>query len=410
MKNKILSFAVLIFATATSFAQNSAIYKAEELMNDEELIKAQSVITPALTNPKTKLLGYAYNVAGNIECRLLQPEILKAADHQALDTTLFVNSLNAAAKYFIESDKIYKAMPKHNAEAKEKMADNKNMMRQILSYFAYAGQFENQRGNKKGAYESFEKFIALPQCPIFTEEETKAIYDKDRELYNRIGYYATLLANEMKDYDGILKNVDFAIANPESRNDGYILKLQAYLEKQDTASWVKTARQAIEDGTDNATFCNNLLYYYNSHNLKDEAKAMADELVQKAPNSKMAWYARGCVSMNTFKKFDDARADFDKAIELDPNFIDAIYNKGVSYVNELISLNLNTDTKSKDYKQTLEKAHQYYGQAQPLFEKVRQLAPEKPELWAENLRMVYFNLDKQDLAKEMEQVVLNMHK
>ena len=39
MKNKILSFAVLIFATATSFAQNSAIYKAEELMNDEELIK-----------------------------------------------------------------------------------------------------------------------------------------------------------------------------------------------------------------------------------------------------------------------------------------------------------------------------------------------------------------------------------
>ena len=38
------------------------------------------------------------------------------------------------------------------------------------------------------------------------------------------------------------------------------------------------------------------------------------------------------------------------------------------------------------------------------------LAPEKPELWAENLRMVYFNLDKQDLAKEMEQVVLNMHK
>ena len=124
----------------------------------------------------------------------------------------------------------------------------------------------------------------------------------------------------------------------------------------------------------------------------------------------MAWYARGCVSMNTSKKFADARADFDKAIELDPNFIDAIYNKGVSYVNELISLNLNTDTKSKDYKQTLEKAHQYYGQAQPLFEKVRQLAPEKPELWAENLRMVYFNLDKQDLAKEMEQVVLNMHK
>ena len=132
---------------------------------------------------------------------------------------------------------------------------------------------------------------------------------------------------------------------------------------------------------------------------------MADELVAKAPNNKMAYYARGCVNMNTFKNYTEARKDFDKAIELDGNFIEALYNKGVSYVNELISLNLNTDTKAKDYKQTSEKAHSYYSEARPYLEKVRELAPNKPKLWAENLRNVYFNLDLKDKAQEMEAII-----
>jgi tetratricopeptide (TPR) repeat protein len=109
--------------------------------------------------------------------------------------------------------------------------------------------------------------------------------------------------------------------------------------------------------------------------------------------------------MNTFKKYADARQDFDKAIALDDNFVEAIYNKGVSFVNELISLHLTTDTKSKEYNKTLEQAKTYYKQAQPLFEKVRQLAPDRKDLWAENLRSIYFNLDMKDKAKEMETIL-----
>ena len=185
------------------------------------------------------------------------------------------------------------------------------------------------------------------------------------------------------------------------------MKLASHLAKKDTASWVKTSREAVAAIDNNPVYCNNLLFYYNSKKLNNEAKAMADELVQKAPNNKMAYYARGCVNMNTFKKYAEARQDFDKAIELDENFVEAIYNKGVSFVNELISLNLNTDTKSKDYQKTLEKARGYYSQAKPLFEKVQMLVPNKKELWAENLRSIYFNLDMKEKAKEMEDIIAN---
>jgi hypothetical protein len=404
MKKIIFSLVVMMTATL-AFGQNSAIYKAEELLNENEIQKAQAAILPALTSDKTTHKAWAFNMAGNIESRILQKEIEKAAAKQKCDTTLFINSLNNAVKYFTESDK-YDMAPNDKGKVKsEYHANNLKMVRQMVSYYAYAGQFENERGNKKGAYKAFEQYIQMPKNPVFTKAQTDSFYKKDAEIFNKIGYYASILAFESKDYDGVLKNVDFAIADSASRNDGYMMKLSSLLAKKDTANWVVASRAAAAAVDDNPVYCNNLLFYYTMKHLDNEAKVMADQLVQTAPKNKMAWYAHGCVNMNTFKKYADARQDFDKAIALDDNFVEAIYNKGVSFVNELISLHLTTDTKSKEYNKTLEQAKTYYKQAQPLFEKVRQLAPDRKDLWAENLRSIYFNLDMKDKAKEMETIL-----
>ena len=404
MKKIIFSLVVMMTATL-AFGQNSAIYKAEELLNENEIQKAQAAILPALTSDKTTHKAWAFNMAGNIESRILQKEIEKAAAKQKCDTTLFINSLNNAVKYFTESDK-YDMAPNDKGKVKsEYHANNLKMVRQMVSYYAYAGQFENERGNKKGAYKAFEQYIQMPKNPVFTKAQTDSFYKKDAEIFNKIGYYASILAFESKDYDGVLKNVDFAIADSASRNDGYMMKLSSLLAKKDTANWVVASRAAAAAVDDNPVYCNNLLFYYTMKHLDNEAKVMADQLVETAPKNKMAWYAHGCVNMNTFKKYADARQDFDKAIALDDNFVEAIYNKGVSFVNELISLHLTTDTKSKEYNKTLEQAKTYYKQAQPLFEKVRQLAPDRKDLWAENLRSIYFNLDMKDKAKEMETIL-----
>ena len=404
MKKIIFSLVVMMTATL-AFGQNSAIYKAEELLNENEIQKAQAAILPALTSDKTTHKAWAFNMAGNIESRILQKEIEKAAAKQKCDTTLFINSLNNAVKYFTESDK-YDMAPNDKGKVNAEYHANKwKMVRQMVSYYAYAGQFENERGNKKGAYKAFEQYIQMPKNPVFTKAQTDSFYKKDAEVFNKIGYYASILAFESKDYDGVLKNVDFAIADSASRNDGYMMKLSSLLAKKDTANWVVASRAAAAAVDDNPVYCNNLLFYYTMKHLDNEAKVMADQLVQTAPKNKMAWYAHGCVNMNTFKKYADARQDFDKAIALDDNFVEAIYNKGVSFVNELISLHLTTDTKSKEYNKTLEQAKTYYKQAQPLFEKVRQLAPDRKDLWAENLRSIYFNLDMKDKAKEMETIL-----
>ena len=404
MKKIFLSLVVMTTATCM-FGQNSAIYKAEEYLKDNEVLKAREVIVPALTNEKTSHKAWAYNMAGNVESRLLQAEIEKAAAKEKCDTTLFVTCLNNAVKYFTESDK-YDMAPNSKGKVKAEFHENNlKMLKQMVGYFAYAGQFENERGNEKGAYKAFEQYIQMPKNPIFTKAQTDSFYKADADMYNKIGYYASMIAYEAKDYDGVLRNVDFAIADSSSMNDGYMMKLSCLLAKKDTASWVKTCRAAIAAIDDNPVYCNNLLFYYTSKKLDNEAKTVADQLVEAAPKNKMTWYARGCVKMNTFKQYAEAREDFEKAISFDSNFTEAIYNIGVSYVNELISLNLTTDTKSKDYKQTLEKAHSYYKKAQPYFERVRELAPTRKDLWGENLRSIYYNLEMKDKAKEMEDII-----
>lgn len=402
---KIVFSLVLMMVTTLAFGQNMAIYKAQELLNENQIEKAQAAILPALSSEKTTHKAWAFNMAGNIESRILQREIEKAAAKQKCDTTLFISSLDNAVKYFTESDKYDLAPNKKGKVKSEYHGNNLKMMKQMVGYFAYAGQFENERGNKKGAYKAFEQYIQMPKNPVFTKEQTDSIYKANAETYNKIGYYASILAFEAKNYDGVLKNIDFAIADSASRNDGYLMKLSSLLAKKDTAAWVTASRAAVAAVDNNPVYCNNLLFYYTLKHLDKESKEMADQLVQTAPKNKMSWYARGCVNMNTFKKYAEAREDFDKAIALDENFVEALYNKGVSYVNELISLHLTTDTKSKDYQKTLEQARTYYKEAQPLFEKVRELAPSRKDLWAENLRSIYYNLDMKDKAKEMETIL-----
>ena len=78
MKKLVLS-AVAVLASSFAYGQNMAVYKAEEQFNEEKFVEAEKTIIPALTNPKTKKLDYAYNLAGKIESRLLQKEIEKAS-------------------------------------------------------------------------------------------------------------------------------------------------------------------------------------------------------------------------------------------------------------------------------------------------------------------------------------------
>jgi tetratricopeptide (TPR) repeat protein len=411
---KLLSIAVLLVPMCTITAQNSLVYKAQEKINENKLDEAAAVMETALTSGKTKNMAGAYNMAGVCQGKILSAEIAKAAQQQPLDTMKFISALNKAVEYFEKSYKLDNApdekgkiKPKYNKDVEDPFQSNVKMISQMMNYYAYAGQFLNQNGDQKGAYDAFEKYLEMPKSSVFTKEQTDSIYKSNSAEYYTIAFYTTLLGYQLKDDDKALKHIDFALQDTAQKNksDLYFIKAQTLLNKKDTAKWVKCVTEAITALPNNTQFVQNLLYYYSIKNLTEEAKSTAEEMIAKAPNNKNAWYSAGCIYLNMAKDFTKAREYLQKALDIDANFPDANYNLGVTYVNELISKKdqFVTDPRNAKYKTDVEKVKDYYRKALPYFEKTRELIPDQPQVWGLSLKNIYYNLEMKDKEKEIDQ-------
>lgn len=429
---KLILVLVALLAVSVSYGQDMKIFKAEELMEegskaspaDEEKFKeAVSILKECIANPKTKKLALAYHVLGEVNARIVNAEIEKMKVGKC-DSALFIKSTDDAIEAFLKSNEIdqtpdskgkvkIKYLDKFENSSLVKYSGNKERIKGMMQYYGYCANFKNQQKDQDGALEYFKKTMDLPKSAVFTPEESAKILKKDKKYYNRIGYYTAMLYFGKKDWDNVLKYVDFAIKDSSSLRDGYVMKMEAFLEKGDTAKWIETVKNAIHDMPNNVANCQNLLKYYDDHKMAKEAMDMADELVQKSPENKVSWYTRGCVFMNTLKKYPEAREAFKKALSIDKDFYFAQFNMGCTYVNELMSIkdNLVQDrTNVKKYNEDMAKARGYYRKALPYFENTLVLAPSKVALWGYNLQTVYYNLQDGEKKDEMVKKEADMKK
>lgn len=406
MKKIICSLALLLFTTL-SFAQNMAYYKAEEAMQKGHLDEAASILEAALNNPKTTKFADMYNLAGRVHAQLFNPELLKAAKGLPLDTAVFIQELDKAITYYTKSYEYDMAPNKKGKVKPEHVEENTKMIHDMLDYYNYAAMFLYNQKNLKGAAEYFQKYIELPKNPVFTQAQTDSIYKVKHAAYAQAAVNVVMINYQEKNWDGVLQSVDFALKDTTSLQDLYIMKMQAELEKKDSAAWLKTLKEAVTRVEDNAGFAQNLLYYYVNKNNLAEAEEMANSLITENPNSKVAWYMKGCVELNLKKDYNAARESFKKALELDPSYADANINMGITYINEVVARRNNGEycldrTKVKQFNADYEKIKVFYENARPYFEKVRELLPDKPSVWAPYLSNIYTNLQMKDEAKAME--------
>lgn len=406
MKKVISVFALALTVGGTACAQNSLFYKAQGLLEENKLLEAEKVIETSLTSGKTKKLARAYNLAAEIQARKLQKEILKAAKSMPLDTALFVQSLNKAYKYYTESHKIDITPDKKGRVKPELVQKNKERITHLAPDFIYAAQFLYKNKELDGAYNSYVEYLKFPENIIYSKHETDSIYKKNRAQFSKVAYFAAMIGYQKKDWDKVLPCVDIALKDSSNLKDLYVMKFAALLSKKDTASWVETNIEAIRRVDDCAAFIQNLLYYYNSQGKNDEALKMGNEFVAQDSKNKMSWYARGCVYLNLLKDYKAARADFMKALEIDSLFPEAVNNVGVSYINEVVSMRdkITSDPYSPKYKKDREMVLEFYRKALPYFEKFRELCPDKPRVWANNLRNIYYNLNEKEKEKEMDAI------
>lgn len=389
MKKFLLSVALVMTATMTFAQVEKAKMTLDEIAgkNDpEKLAMAKVAINQAIASGKPNKMAYIYNVAGQVELRYLNQELDKMSAHEDLDTTLFINSMDKAVEYFLKSYEIdHTPDAKGKVKAKFDYGDkytigehdgNLVWMKKILGYYLISAQFKYAQNDKDGAYKYYIKHLELPQCPMFTAAQTDSIYNSD-DRYQKVGYFATIIAHEKKDYDAVLKTVDFAIQSDEdmTREDGYQMKSGAYLHKGDTAQWLNTVKAAIEN-TSNVNYSLNLLKYYYDHHMKGEVAKYADDFIERAPDNKMGYYIKGVYLMDELKD-QEALKFFQTALEKDPNFADAQINIGTIAFNEVREIDKNNTYSNRDprYKETQELLLKKLQECKEIFGKVEVMSP-----------------------------------
>lgn len=406
MMKKLLISIGLCMVASSSYAQKW--WNAEEKFDEGKYTEAAAIMDKVLTQEhKDTEWAKLYNLAANIQIHLYNPELVKAAQGQPFDTTLFVSGLDKAVTYFTKSHE-YDVKPNAKGKVKAKFIDdNHTRMKDMLKHYNFAAQFLLMNKDMDGAVTMFRKYIEMPDNPVFSKEETDSIRKADHAGYAQTAFNIAMIRFEQKNWKEVLENVDLVLNDTAYMHDAYVMKMQALLETKDTADWVLCAQDAVAHLDDAASIAQSLLYYYVEKNLVKDAQDMANKMVANFPNNKNAWYMKGCVDLNLVKDFETARADFAKTLAIDPNHYESNMNTGVSFINEVISRRdkgefVTDRTRVKEYNASIEKMREYYKKALPYFEKARMLAPDRIKEWGPNLQNVYSNLEMKDKVEEIK--------
>lgn len=424
MKRLILGVALSLMG-GCAMAQNSAFYKAQDKMNKGELAEAESLLEAALENPKTTAFAKLYNLGGQIEQRIFNPELIKAAQGLPFDTVAFCEHFDKSVNYFTKS---YEANMAPNEKGKVNIdkdiqAANKLAISQMLDYYNYAAIFMNQSGRTDESIRYFQLYADMPKNVVFTAAETDSIYASKAEAYSQVRFNLAFLYYQKKDWDNLIPACDAALNDTIGTHDIYVMKLQALQEKGDTVEWEKVLGEAVQR-TGASNFQQTLLYHYMQHEKVAEADALAQTLVTNAPDDKNSWYMKGAIELNVKKDYPASRESFEKALSIDPDFEDALFNMGIAYINDIyeqrnsgkfqyIGTNRRIEGKTEAayakekaiYDAELATVKSYYENARPYLEHLRELTPDQPRRWASALQMVYSSLEMKDKAQEMDDLL-----
>lgn len=394
-------------------AQNSALQKASALMQKDDFTGALSILKEAQANPKTTKLADLYSKMGQCNYGIAYTEVTKASQNQPFDTLAYCQALDLAVEYFDKSNsEIQNPTTKAKPDA-EITGYNKTNMLNMYIYFFYAGDFLNRSGRHMESAQYFEKFINFPDNPIFDAAESDTMKARLADVITQAAYNASFLYYDAKNWDGVLRNADLATRKDAFRRDVYLMKARAYEEKGDTAKYAATLLEAA-NATDETMFITNLANLYMQKNDREAAVKLVDDMIAKDPQNKKAYYNKGYLEMRMVPyNYELAEECFTKALEIDPNYVDAMVNMGSCYIYDVQDkLNSNYFKLPTDYgaqadklyrKIKQEQVYPYYRKAQPYFEKARELAPDKPDVWARGLHVVYSELLMFDKAKELKE-------
>ena len=177
--------------------------------------------------------------------------------------------------------------------------------------------------------------------------------------------------------------------------------------KQDTIEYIDMLKDASQKFPDDKRYSAWIGDYYLQSGSAEDLGKWADGEIAKDPNNKFAYTYKG-EALRMQNKFDEAVECYKKAFEIDPTYVAAAYQAGVSLNSKAIELKDELADK-KTGKLTVENANKIKAiltEAKGYLEKVRELDPNHEQVnWVYALYQMYYSLGDNEKAAELEKML-----
>lgn len=374
----------------------SALYKAAStaIKNSSGQDGARTNLINALSRPELKDKDKAeiYYTAAKLYESSNSVENRKAYLKQQYDTAMFFNTLLNMYEQLRLCDSV-DAIPNAQEKVRLKYSKKTNELRQKhIKNILNGSKFFLRKGDYASAYGYLDAF--------YTHTNVK----RDTLLY-RLAYQAALCGYLTNQPKHTLKYIDKAI-EAATRGDKPILqeyKVRTYALLKNDSLWVRELHTGVNLYPEYDYFFVNLVDWYNSHRMTKEACELADSLIKVVSADKAIYWYTKC-KMKLLENDYEACIQFaDSTIKRDPTFVDAYYNKGISYLNMAVIKKETAcnNIHDKKFAEDRNAIQDLYAHAMPCMEKVRELQPDLIDRWGSPLYRIYMNLNK---GKEFDEV------
>jgi tetratricopeptide (TPR) repeat protein len=381
----------LVISFTLSFAQKANISKAKNkaLMENPDFTGAREAIKLALKDSTTKNLAETWYVAGLIGNKENEAQYQKALLKMPFDTIVKGKAMMESYDYFMQALKLDqvpdakgKVKPRYSKDIKTMLKDYYSIQQNLIAY----GAFQFEKKNYEGAVKTFEAYLEIPKLPIMNNEI------KMDSTYNMISYYTAVASANGNMHDKAISIYEGLKDKKYETKSVYQSLYEEYVAKKDTANFVNTLKEGLDIFPKEAWFLQNLINYYIYSGKTKDALVYLDKAIDREPNLPQYRYVKGNLE-ESLGNYDDARAAFDKAIELDPTQAESYAGIGRIYYNKAVKI-LEASSKIKDmklYNVEAQKAEDLFKQSLPFFKKASEVNPKEIE-YKKTLKTLYYRL------------------
>jgi tetratricopeptide (TPR) repeat protein len=406
-----------LFATGALFAQKSALRDAKRALGRDDFNEARTLIQQAAKHEETATDPETWKVMGDIGNKAFDNEHAKAVLGQGVNDKVMFDGLMESYLPYLKADSLSE-IPDAKGRVKNRYRkDIASILRANYPFYINGGVYYSEQGDHKKAADFFEVYWNIPTLPLYDGQKDAFVLDS---TYQTIKYYAIISAIQSKDNERALKMIERAVNEPFIENSTfeesglYELMATEYLTMGDSANYQRSLELGATKFPSSNYFVTNLANIFIRGGDGDKAIKYLDQAIENDPANGCDLYSVKGALVAEKGDFIGAEAEYNKALETDPNCERALEHLARNFIIQAQNLKDVTTTLTNRQQQVEndKKIVDLYQLSLPLLEKLEKLLKERSATEREInnvlllLRNVYYNLSVLgvDKSKELETV------